>query len=316
MPEGEWVSFKSSLDKKVAEGTLLSVECAGEWLEAHGFFEGFLSAFSAPISLEQQIVYEDDTDELFTFDPKRAKQWAVSAKRLRGERLVRLPEGQWILCWNRQGRTHFTDLTPEDATDWFLARGVPLLPAELQSIAHSKDLTSGSLPAPNASDVPKTLDPVEDFAQAPPASARSESDPPLPVRPIQAKTSHRMSVDEANEVAMRLAKKMKRNFFRLSERNQAKQIGCSWQTWRKTEFYKTARRKKNRQTHQTGQGKVSAPRSVVSLTHDLEAVTGEGERDEVLKQLTAEQLADQEPSPLDSDPPDCQPRKVFSRKRL
>jgi hypothetical protein len=31
-------------------------------------------------------------------------------------------------------------------------------------------------------------------------------------------------------------------------------------------------------------------------------VTGEGDRDEVLKQLTAEQEADKEPSPLEKDP--------------
>jgi hypothetical protein len=69
---------------------------------------------------------------------------------------------------------------------------------------------------------------------------------------------------------------------------------------------------------QTGRGKegnAPAPKAL-SLTSDLEAVTGEGEPNEVLEQLIAEQEADHEPSPLEPDPPDSRPKKVHSRKRL
>jgi hypothetical protein len=54
----------------------------------------------------------------------------------------------------------------------------------------------------------------------------------------------------------------------------------------------------------------------VSLTDKLEAAIGEGKRDEVLNQLIAEQERDNEPSPLDPDPPDGQPIRVQFRKRL
>jgi hypothetical protein len=124
-----------------------------------------------------------------------------------------------------------------------------------------------------------------------------------------------MTVEEANRKAMELAKLLKQDFFSLSERKQAKRIGCSWGTWRKTTFYKQAKKKGRRSQRAKGERAAGSP-SVSSLTGNLEAAIGEGHRDEVLNQLIVEQEADHEPSPLDNDPPDGRPQKVRHRKRL
>jgi hypothetical protein len=113
----------------------------------------------------------------------------------------------------------------------------------------------------------------------------------------------RMTVEQANRKAMLVARRMKKAFFLLSAREQARQIGCHWQTWTKTTFYAKAQVGKARLTQPPRKDIGSPP--VASLTGGLEAVAGEGDRDEVLKQLIAEQEADLEPSPLDADPPDC-----------
>jgi hypothetical protein len=125
----------------------------------------------------------------------------------------------------------------------------------------------------------------------------------------------RMTVEEANEKAMELAKRQKRAFLLLSEREQAKRIGCHWRTWRKTTFYRKARRLRARLVGQARQREVPGSPPVASLTTSVEAVTGEGDRNEVLEQLIAQQEADREPSPLEKDLPDS-PRKVRCRKRL
>jgi hypothetical protein len=114
----------------------------------------------------------------------------------------------------------------------------------------------------------------------------------------------RMTVEEANRKATDLAKRLKKKFFTLSEREQAKRIGCSWATWKKTTFYQAAKKK-------LPPRKKGSRKGAVSLTDTLQAATGEGGRDEVLNQLIAEQEADGEPSPIDP-----RPRKVQSRKRL
>ena len=119
-----------------------------------------------------------------------------------------------------------------------------------------------------------------------------------------------MTVGKANEEAMKHARKKRQGFFALSERQQAELIGCSWTTWRKTPFYAEALKKRP-----TSKPKKPSSPKAVSLTAEREAVTGEGDRDEVLKQLVAEQEADKEPSPLESDSPN-HPRKIHSRKRL
>ncbi len=119
----------------------------------------------------------------------------------------------------------------------------------------------------------------------------------------------RMTVEQANKRAMQLAKQMKEGFFSLSEREQARRIGCSWVTWGKTEFYAQAQKRRARQPR-------SPERKATSFTSHVEAVTGEGDRNEVLNQLIAEQEADSEPSPLEDDPPDSKPKKVRERKLL
>jgi hypothetical protein len=121
------------------------------------------------------------------------------------------------------------------------------------------------------------------------------------------KPCKRMTHDEANSKAMKLAKKMKKKFFALSRREQAELIGCSFATWKKTEFFKTAERRRPAKAPR----KPSSPKTV-SLTNKVEAVTGEGGRDQVLKGLIAEQEADKEPSPLDS----ADQRQTHFRKKL
>jgi hypothetical protein len=120
----------------------------------------------------------------------------------------------------------------------------------------------------------------------------------------------RMTVEQANERAGHLVKQMRKAFFQLSARKQAEKIGCNWGTWTKTPFYQ--KYKKRNAVPDRGAG--SPP--VVSLTSDLEAVTGEGDPNEILEQLIAEQKADSEPSPLADDPPDARPKRVRFRKRL
>jgi hypothetical protein len=121
-----------------------------------------------------------------------------------------------------------------------------------------------------------------------------------------AKRKKRMTVKEANDRATKLAQKWRKAFFAMSERQQANEIGCSWSTWKKTDFYSKAQAKRP----QAKRSNLSSPKAI-SFTPALEAVEGEGSRDEVLNNLIAEQEADREPSPLEE-----RPRKVYSRKRL
>jgi hypothetical protein len=132
----------------------------------------------------------------------------------------------------------------------------------------------------------------------------------LPLRSNEVPTK-RMTIEEANRKAMDLARK-KKEFFLLSERRQASLIGCACATWRKTPFYKKAKVEKTKVAKRMAEGNLPASTAVVSLTDELEAVTGKGRRDEVLQQLIEEQKADNEPSPLDED----RPKKVHSRKHL
>jgi hypothetical protein len=119
----------------------------------------------------------------------------------------------------------------------------------------------------------------------------------------------KMTVEDANRTAMVLAKKLQKGFFAMSETGQAKLIGCHLRTWRKTPFYRVAKKKR---------AKTNAPgaRRAVTLTDALEAVAREGDKDDVLRRLIADQEADREPSPLEDDPPDSRPKTVHSRKRL
>jgi hypothetical protein len=103
-----------------------------------------------------------------------------------------------------------------------------------------------------------------------------------------------MTVALANARAMELAARLGSAFFLLSARRQAAEIGCSWQTWAKTTFYRTAVAKR---FGLMNRGKAGDSRPAASLS------------DELLGQLAA-QAADQEPSPLDDSS-----RRVYCQKR-
>src|SRR5699024_3307396 len=119
---------------------------------------------------------------------------------------------------------------------------------------------------------------------------------------------------------------------------QAKRIGCSWATWKKTQFYAEAKKKMENLSQQRNSKQRPQNEPVVSLTSKLESMVGEGARDQVLNQLIdeersartrqwhdlslaeqqaliAEQEADYEPSPLEDDSGPAA-RKVRSKKRL
>jgi hypothetical protein len=121
-----------------------------------------------------------------------------------------------------------------------------------------------------------------------------------------------MTVAQANEKAMELAKKMKNDFFLLSQRGQAEKIGCSWQTWTKTPFYLEAKKRRGQVARKIAAGKRPCSPPVISLTSNLEAVTGEGEREEILERLIEEHDREREPSPLDT----TSRRTIRCRKRL
>jgi hypothetical protein len=118
----------------------------------------------------------------------------------------------------------------------------------------------------------------------------------------------RMPVAKANERALKLARKLGKVFFVLSDTAQAKKIGCLIRTWRKTPFYSEAEKRRPKPVRK-GQGR----RRAVSLTEGIEATAGR--EDERLRQLIEERQADYEPSPLAPDPAD-RPRTVRERKRL
>jgi hypothetical protein len=99
----------------------------------------------------------------------------------------------------------------------------------------------------------------------------------------------RMTRKAANEEAMRLGKRHKKRFFNLSMTEQAQKIGCHLNTWKRTPFFQTAQLKREKLTKQ-GEKKSRSPKAV-SLTDGLEATLGEGDRDEVVRNLTAEQEA-------------------------
>jgi hypothetical protein len=97
------------------------------------------------------------------------------------------------------------------------------------------------------------------------AAPGSSAPPPAP----QGRPKGRMTVEQANEKAMELAKTMKIVFFTLSQREQANRIGCSWATWSKTKFFREAKKKALAQ--QKASGRAPAPRTV-TLTDNIEAV--------------------------------------------
>jgi hypothetical protein len=165
----------------------------------------------------------------------------------------------------------------------------------LEKLIERKALTHTTQTSPNP-------EPLMVQAKAPgepsssPSSTCNESNP-------------RMSKTDANEKAKVLAKRYGRAFFQMSKRKQAELIGCHCRTWAATDLYRSAVKK-----GLVSPSKTRSPKTV-SFTSEQEKVTGEGERDEVLRQLLAECAADNEPSPLDHDPPG-RSRKVHAHKRL
>jgi|GEM_PF-4800804 len=122
----------------------------------------------------------------------------------------------------------------------------------------------------------------------------------------------RMTIQEANAKAMRLAKR-NHSFVRLGLRQWAEAIGCSEGLVAKLPFWRTTMEK-------TGRGKnnrETGPKAS-SFTPELEAVSRNGEGTELcqLKRLIAEQKADAEPSPLEDDLSDSPPKRVRFTKRV
>jgi hypothetical protein len=106
------------------------------------------------------------------------------------------------------------------------------------------------------------------------------------VKPERGKT--RMTVEQANEEAMALMKRMAKAFFQLSQSQQAKKIGCHWKTWTKTALFKKAKKEGRIKPHRVRRG--GATPKAVSLSSELEAT--KGKRDEVLHGLINDQISE------------------------
>jgi hypothetical protein len=120
------------------------------------------------------------------------------------------------------------------------------------------------------------------------------------------KKTRRMTAKQANTKAMELARK-DRSFVSRSLREWSKAIGCSVGLVVKLPLWKATMTRYGR-----GQeDKLPAPKAL-SLTSNLEATLREAE----LEELIADHNADFEPSVLDDDPPESQPRKVYTRTRV
>ncbi len=113
-----------------------------------------------------------------------------------------------------------------------------------------------------------------------------------------------MRIPEANAKAMELAKKLRKEFFLLSETRQAELIGTTWATWSKTKFYTTAKKRRQELTGEQSRSRESrGSMKTVPFTPQMQAVLGEGqpgevlnqviERDQTLARLTAEETLHQ-----------------------
>jgi hypothetical protein len=132
---------------------------------------------------------------------------------------------------------------------------LPPIDARTEDDARSKEVTSDA--------------PAKDGAVA-----DHDHTPTAPTSPRR----RRMTRREANDRAMELATRMKEDFFRLSSREQARQIGCSYGTWMNTPLYKKMKEMGLLQEN----GNTSRSPRASSFTSTLEAVKGQGRRDEVL----------------------------------
>jgi hypothetical protein len=174
-------------------------------------------------------------------------------------------------------------------------------------LAHSGASPASSPVTPATNTAPSSLEP---------AGERAANEAPVK----KGRIKKGMAKKEANEKAMELVKQMGKEFFSLSQNEQARRIGTTWRTWSETPFYKEAQRQGKIPQARPGKGAGTPP--IVSLTANLEAVAVEGGRNQVLdevaaneklKKLVAESKAEnaRDPSPLDSGP-----KKVYRNKRL
>jgi hypothetical protein len=142
-----------------------------------------------------------------------------------------------------------------------------------------------------------------------------------------------MTVEEANDRARELIANQKAEFFKLSQRQQAELIGCAFETWTKTACYAAAVKRGRIPEPKRKKARSGSTRATVSLTPTIENMHGDGQKDEVLHRLVAEEekldwknmtpseqrrfYAEHDadvaanPSPLDDSP-----KKVRNAKRL
>lgn len=178
---------------------------------------------------------------------------------------------QWKLRFD--SKLNELGLTQKEASDWSLSEREKLTDAAcnyLDSMLEDVEQQSEQIPS------------TPDLTQA-----------------VVTKRSKGMTVEKANEEGKKLSKKEGRNFWRMSKRAQAKRIGCSFDTWSKTNICKTKSEK-----YQEAHGHRSQSRKAVALTeqvadeHQLKRHM-ETKRDQELNKLVKDQIRDREPSPFD-----------------
>jgi hypothetical protein len=194
----------------------------------------------------------------------------------------------------------------------FKTRPEPSAPATTESGMTTAEYPSATAPPSRWQEARQTENPLP----APQAETPTAPDAPVTTDSRlpggQAKPKkRRMTRAEADNKARMLAKKRKKRFLELPIREWAKAIGCSTGLVAKLPLWIETQARKQRQPR--GQGK--SPKTV-SLTANLEAVTGHGDKDAAIRQLIKEQEADYEPSPLEDDPLDRPKTAVRARKRL
>jgi hypothetical protein len=127
----------------------------------------------------------------------------------------------------------------------------------------------------------------------------------------KAKGSGRMTPEQANEKAARLARQMGSKFFLIRKSAQAEMIGCDLRTWKKTKLFQEAEKRKGNVTG----AKAPRPPSASALPGDiadekmnevLNRLTEEQRKwddlsEEEQAQLRDEQQAGEDPSPFDPD---------------
>jgi hypothetical protein len=209
--------------------------------------------------------------------------------------------------WAALDDKHYQSVVSEDVTSWL----APLLKAAADACLHLAGVSLANLRKPQPGSLPpefvkRTVTRIDVIS-----GELGRFQKLLLMTKVQGQDKRRrMTIDEANSKATQIAKKMKKVFIALSITEQARQIGCHIETWKKTKFYSKAQQMRPK----AGPKKPRRPKTV-SMTRKVEATVGQGKKNEVLEKLIAEQNADMEPSPLESDHAD-RPRTTRCRKRL